>query len=195
MQQRKRAPGWVRYAILLVVPALGVAGIRLLERHLWSRAQKEKLERIPFLVTGWDRPTSEPAAAKERVIIAKLFMNGETKFRTGPVPPSRGMPGQTLDAADAQLPPWTARDEVREGLAGNRTFGRYWTPDGSVLVQTLAQPVPEGGCLYILTGMHVHKLRQPLWSALFSLVITLPIVLVVVIMADRRRRKPPDPAP
>ena len=38
--------------------------------------------------------------------------------------------GQTVDRADAQLPPWTERDEVRAALAGTRAFGQHLTPDG-----------------------------------------------------------------
>ena len=47
--------------------------------------------------------------------------------------------GQTLDHADAQLPPWPARDEVRAALGGVRSFGRHLTPDGSALLLTLAR--------------------------------------------------------
>lgn len=186
-QARTEGVPWRRFALGLVLASLGGAAFGLVYRQVAARAQVAKLERLPFMVTGWDRPSSEPVAAQEGVIVARLDMGGATIFRTGPVPVARGEGGQMLDAADARLPPWAARDEVRAAVAGNRTFGRYWVADGNVLVQTLAQPVPEGGALYIVTGLHMSKFRQPAVLAATTLIAgTFIILLALLLMGGAR---------
>ena len=74
----------------------------------------------------------ETVAARERVVVAWLDGRGAVVRRTGSVPLAHsalggvgekivGEPGgQTLDHADAQLPPWPAREEVRAALGGVR---------------------------------------------------------------------------
>ncbi|HMF44046.1 MAG TPA: hypothetical protein VKQ32_25405 [Polyangia bacterium] len=186
---------WWRVGLLVAAAALAAAGLRMLQYQGRAREQVKKLERLPFMVNGWDRPTSEPAAQREQVIIARLDMQGATIFRTGPVSVARS--SKLLDTFDAQLPTWPARDEVRAALAGNRTFGRYWTPDRSVLIQTLAQPVPEGGALYILTGMYVSKSEQPANAALFMLIVVVALFLMrlIEVTRSRSRRRSPGPGP
>ena len=95
--------------------------------------------------------------------------------------------GQTVDRADAQLPPWTERDEVRAALAGTRAFGRHLTPDGSAMLLTLAEPLPGGGARYLLTGSHrgIRRLvlvrKQLLELVVYEIVLALPLVAVFAV--------------
>ena len=92
--------------------------------------------------------------------------------------------GQTLDHADAQLPPWPAREEVRAALGGSRAFGQHLTPDGSAMLLTLAEPRPDGGVLYVLTGSYrgIRRLvlvrKQLLELVVYEIVLALPLVVL-----------------
>jgi hypothetical protein len=191
MEVRRRAPEgkWLKLWLVGLLVPLAVGGVGLAVRHVRASRQIEKLEHASVGVTGLDRASSEPVAAQERVIIARLDEAGATMFRTAPVEVAKGWRGQMLDAADAQLPPWPGREEVRAALAGKRSFGRYWGPSpwGSVLVQTLAQPVAGGGALYILRGSQIDPEQQPGVLALIG------VFSVVVTMGVRwlSRRRPP----
>ena len=80
----------------------------------------------------WTASSPDAVAAREGVVVAWLDAKGAVTRRTGSVPLAHsaiggvgekivGEPGgQTLDHADAQLPPWPARDEVRAALGGVR---------------------------------------------------------------------------
>ena len=182
----RKAPRWVVLLMVLIgLSPLVIGGAMLVRQKRGSRAEIAVLERVPFMITAWERASCEPVAAREGVIIAHLDMQGATIFRTGSVPLAGGSDGQTLDRADAQLPPWPAREEVRAALVGNRTFGHYATPDHLAQITTLAQPRPEGGALYIVAGSRsesafTHRL------VLYDLVVTL--VLIAPIVVWRRRR-------
>ena len=115
--------------------------------------------------------------------------------------------GQTLDHADVQLPPWPARDEVRAALGGVRSFGRHLTPDGSALLITLAEPRPDGGVLYVLTGSYrgIRRLvlvrKQLLELVVYEIVLALPLVALFAVglvrplerLAAAARRYPAAP--
>src|SRR6185436_9252803 len=107
---------------------------------------------------------------------------------------------QTLDHADAQLPPWPARDEVRAALGGTRAFGQHLTADGSAMLLTLAQPRPDGGVLYVLTGSHrgIRRLvlvrRQLLELIVYEMVLALPIVLLFAVRLVRPLERLPAAA-
>jgi hypothetical protein len=195
MEVRQRAPEgkWLKLWLVGLLIPLGAAGLGFAVRHVTTRRQIERLERAAVRVTGSDRASSEAVAAQERVIIARLDEAGATIFRTAPVEVAKGWRGQMLDAADAQLPPWPGREEVRAALAGKRTFARYWgtSPWGSVLIQTLAQPVAGGGALYIMRGSQIDLQQQPGVLGLIG------VLSLVVTMGLRwlSRRKPPAAGP
>jgi len=181
--------------VLVLLPSL-LIGVAWIYEGFATRAQSERLERIPFKVDVLNDPSPDVIAAREGVVIAALDMQGTIVKRTGSVPLAHsaiggvgeklvGEPGgQTLDHADAQLPPWPAREEVRAALAGTRAFGRHLTPDGSALLLTLASPRPDGSVLYILTGSHrgIRRLmlvrKQLLELVVYEIVLALPLVLV-----------------
>ena len=182
----------VRTALLLAVPVLLLIllmplimlGVGLLRERSATRGQVDLLHRVPLMTNGWDPKSAEIVGAREGVIIARLDPQGGTVFRTGSVPLVAGSGGPTLDAVDSQMPPWPTREEVRAALAGNRTLGRHRTKDGSALVLTLAQPLPEGGALYVLTGSRASALRRlPI-----KVVSGLWLVTVVSFALTRRRR-------
>lgn len=168
-----------QFMIALVLLPAGVAGIGWFGMRSIARKQAELLERVPFMTNGWDPKSAEPVGARERVIIAHLNLQGEPMFRTGAVPINRGERGEMLDAVDAQLPPWRTRDEVKAALSGNRTFGRYRSADGEAMVLTLAQPTPEGGVLYILTGFRGGDWLRPGAMALECAIAGLLLILVI----------------
>ncbi len=180
---------------LVLLPSL-LIGVAWIYEHFASRAQSERLERIPFMVDIMNDPSPDAIAAREGVVIAVLDIHGAIVKRTGSVPLVHspigavgekivGEPGgQTLDHADAQLPPWTSREEVQAALAGNRMFGRHLTPDGSALLLTLAQPRANGRVLYILSGSYrgIRRLvlvrKQLLELVVYEIVLALPLVLL-----------------
>jgi signal transduction histidine kinase len=153
------------------------------------------------------------------VVVAWLDAQGAVTRRTGSVPLAHsaiggvgekivGEPGgQTLDHADAQLPPWPARDEVRAALGGVRSLGRHLTPDGSALLITLAEPRPDGGVLYVLTGSYrgIRRLvlvrKQLLELVVYEIVLALPLVALFAVglvrplerLAAAARRYPAAP--
>ena len=190
---RRRAPGGPRVLGLAVVTATLLAtGTGFLYHYVWAHRQLQKLERMPSSLAVADRASWKASAARERVLVARLAARGETLFRTGPVPVHQGAVGQMLDATEAQLGPWPAREEVQAALAGRRAFGRYEVPArlGSVLVQTLAEPVPEGGVLYIITGFHFDTFHRPEVLAVGTLILGLITVFVSIALGGLAR--PPE---
>jgi two-component system sensor histidine kinase ChvG len=185
--------------VLVLLPSL-LIGIAWIYEHFASRAQIRQLERIPLLVGGPGGASSDgdsdEAVRRERVVVAWLDPRGAVVRRTGSVPLAHsaiggvgekivGEPGgQTLDHADAQLPPWPAREEVQAALGGARAFGRHLTGDGSALLLTLAEPQADGGVLYVLTGSYrgIRRLvlvrRQLLELIVYEIVLALPIVVL-----------------
>jgi two-component system sensor histidine kinase ChvG len=183
---------------LVLLPSLLIA-IAWTYESFASRAQTEHLARIPLMIDGLDSVSPETVASRESVVVAWLDAMGAVTQRTGSVPLAhsaiggvgekivgeRG--GQTLDHADAQLPPWPARDEVRAALAGTRAFGQHLTPDGAALLITLAEPRGDGGVLYILTGSYrgIRRLvlvrKQLLELLVYEIVLALPLVVVFAV--------------
>jgi two-component system, OmpR family, sensor histidine kinase ChvG len=181
--------------VLVLLPSL-LIGIAWIYEHFASRAQLRHLERIPARLTAPGSVAPDGVARREGVVVAWLDARGEIVRRTGSVPLAHsaiggvgekivGEPGgQTLDHADAQLQPWPTRDEVRAALGGVRSFGRHLTPDGSALLLTLAEPQPDGGVLYMLTGSYrgIRRLvlvrKQLLELVVYEIVLALPIVVV-----------------
>jgi hypothetical protein len=98
--QRRRLSFRLAMVAIVLAPALAAAIGFALQRSE-ARAQREKLERVPFQVVTWDPKSCEPVAAREGVIIAHLNMQGEPIFRTGPVRVAHGGRAPLLDAADA----------------------------------------------------------------------------------------------
>jgi signal transduction histidine kinase len=171
------------------------------------------------MIDALDSVSPDVVAARERVVVAWLDARGAVTRRTGSVPLAhsaiggvgekivgeRG--GQTLDHADVQLPPWPARDEVRAALGGVRSFGRHLTPDGSALLITLAEPRPDGGALYVLTGSYrgIRRLvlvrKQLLELVVYEIVLALPLVALFAVglvrplerLAAAARRYPAAP--
>src|SRR5436190_23390007 len=151
--------------VLVLLPSLLVATAWAYE-NIATRTQRDHLSGIPLMIGSLDNVSPDDAAARAGVVVAWLDAQGNVTRRTGGVPLAHsaiggvgekivGEPGgQTLDHADAQLPPWPARDEVRAALGGTRAFGQHLTADGSAMLLTLAQPRPDGGVLYVLTGSH-----------------------------------------
>jgi hypothetical protein len=180
VRSNEKPRSWVAPALALVLvllPWLAFARGQISERR-HARAQTERLERVPFLINVDDLASCNAVAAREGVVIARLDMGGATLLRTT---------STSLDRADAQLPPWPARVEVRAALAGNRTFGRHVPPNGSTVVLTLAQPRPEGGALYLLTGVERSWLGQVGAPLLVGYTLAILLALVLVAMARRRR--------
>ena len=205
--------------VLVLLPSL-LLGVAWIYEHFATRAQSERLERIPLMVdAALDSVSPETVARREGVVVAWLDARGAIVRRTGSVPLVHsaiggvgekivGEPGgQTLDHADAQLPPWPARDEVRAALGGVRSFGRHLTPDGSALLLTLAEPRPDGGALYVMTGSYrgIRRLmlvrKQLLELVVWEIVLALPIVVLFAVglvrplnrLAAAARRYPAAP--
>src|SRR3954452_11208486 len=112
---------------LVLLPSLMI-GVAWIYERFATPAQRERLERVASMVDVLVDP-SDAIAAREGVVIAALDRHGAIVRRTGSVPLAHsaiggvgekivGEPGgQTLDHADAQLPPWPAREEVQAALA------------------------------------------------------------------------------
>ncbi len=203
---------------LVLLPSL-LIGIAWIYEHFATRAQTDHLARIPLMIDALDSVSPDVVATRERVVVAWLDARGAVTRRTGSVPLAhsaiggvgekivgeRG--GQTLDHADVQLPPWPARDEVRAALGGVRSFGRHLTPDGSALLITLAEPRPDGGALYVLTGSYrgIRRLvlvrKQLLELVVYEIVLALPLVALFAVglvrplerLAAAARRYPAAP--
>jgi two-component system, OmpR family, sensor histidine kinase ChvG len=181
--------------LLVLLPSL-LIGTAWVYEHFAIRAQTAHLARIPTMITTPGGVSPDAVAARERVVVAWLDGRGAVVRRTGSVPLAHsaiggvgekivGEPGgQTLDHADAQLPPWPAREEVRAALGGVETFGQHLTPDGSALLLTLARPLAGGGALYVMTGSYrgIRRLvlvrKQLLELVVYELVLALPLVVL-----------------
>jgi signal transduction histidine kinase len=184
--------------VLVLLPSL-LIGIAWIYEHYASRAQTEHLARIPLMLAALDSTAPDGVAAREGVVVAWLNAKGEVEHRSGSVPLAHSAiggvgakivgeaGGQTLDHADTQLPPWTAREEVRAALGGVRTFGQHLTPDGSAMLVTLAEPRPDGGVLYVLTGSvrGIRRLvlvrKQLLELVVYEIVLALPLVVLFAV--------------
>jgi len=183
---------------LVLLPSLLIV-IAWIYEHFAARAQADHLARIPLLLAGLDSVSPDTVTMREGVVVAWLDAKGAVTRRTGSVPLAHsaiggvgekivGEPGgQTLDHADAQLPPWPAREEVQAALAGTRAFGRHLTPDGSALLITMAEPQADGGVMYVLTGSYrgIRRLvlvrRQLLELVVYEIVLALPLVVLFAI--------------
>jgi two-component system, OmpR family, sensor histidine kinase ChvG len=93
---------------------------------------------------------------------------------------------ESLAAADRALGPWAARQEVMGALGGHgAAVAKRVSPSAETVVIALAQPLPEGGALYLLSGTHrgvrrLMALRPELTElALYELALVLPLLLVV----------------
>jgi two-component system sensor histidine kinase ChvG len=142
-------------------------------------------------------PVAEPAGADAALESSAVGAVGERLF-------DRRAQAHLLARADAALPPWAAREEVQSALAGRRAFGRHLTPEGDALLITLAEPLPRGGALYLVTGSHrgIRQLavarRQLAQLLVYELVLSIPIVLLFAVgivrplerLADAARRYP-----
>jgi HAMP domain-containing protein len=188
--------------VLVLLPSLLVA-IAWAYENIAIRTQRDHLSGIPLMIDSLDSVSPDDAAARAGVVVAWLDARGNVTRRTGSVPLAHsaiggvgekivGEPGgQTLDHADAQLPPWPARDEVRAALGGTRAFGQHLTADGSAMLLTLAQPRPDGGVLYVLTGSYrgIRRLvlvrRQLLELIVYEMVLALPLVLLFAVRLVR----------
>src|SRR3954471_18581910 len=203
---------------LVLLPSL-LIGIAWIYEHYASRAQTDHLARVLRMIAALDGAPPDGVAARERVVVAWLDARGAITRRTGSVPLAHSAiggvgekivgeaGGQTLDRADSQLPPWPARDEVRGALGGVRSFGRHLTPDGSALLITLAEPRPDGGILYVLTGSYrgIRRLvlvrKQLLELVVYEIVLALPLVVLFAVglvrplerLAAAARRYPAAP--
>lgn len=181
--------------VLVLLPSL-LIGIAWVYETFASRTQRDRLARVPLEIDGLDSASPDALAAREHVVVAWLDARGAVVRRTGSVPLAHSAiggvgekivgehGGETLDRADAQLPPWPEREEVRAALGGTRTFGRHMLPDGSALLLTLAVPRPDGGVLYVLSGSYrgIRRLvlvrRQLLELIVYEIVLALPIVVL-----------------
>src|SRR5262249_7167605 len=99
---------------LVLLPSLLIA-IAWTYESCASRAQTERVARIPLMLDALDSVAPDGVAAREGVVVAWLDAKGAVRQRTGSVPLAHsaiggvgekivGEPGgQTLDHADAQL--------------------------------------------------------------------------------------------
>jgi two-component system sensor histidine kinase ChvG len=203
---------------LVLLPSL-LIGIAWIYEHYASRAQTDHLARVSRMIDALAGVSPDGVAAREGVVVAWLDAKGAVRHRSGSVPLAHsaiggvgekivGEPGgQTLDHADAQLPPWPARDEVRAALGGVPSFGRHLTPDGSALLLTRAEPRPDGGVLYVLSGSYrgIRRLvlvrKQLLELVVYEIVLALPLVALFAVglvrplerLAAAARRYPAAP--
>jgi signal transduction histidine kinase len=93
---------------------------------------------------------------------------------------------ESLAAADRALGPWAARQEVVGALGGRGpAVAKRVSPSAETVVIALAEPLPQGGALYLLSGTHrgvrrLMALRPELTElALYELALVLPLLLVV----------------
>jgi two-component system sensor histidine kinase ChvG len=186
----------LQLGLVLVLLPSALIGIAWVYENLAARAQRDRLARIPGQIDGPGGVSPETVAKREGVVVAWLDARGAVVRRTATVPLAHsaiggvgeklvGEPGgQTLDRADAQLPPWPERDEVRAALTGAQTFGSHMVPDGSALLLTLAVPRTDGGVLYVLSGSYrgIRRLvlvrRQLMELIVYEIVLALPIVVL-----------------
>jgi signal transduction histidine kinase len=180
---------------LVLLPSLLIA-IAWIYEHYAAGSHSDALARLAAATVAPGGASLDQLAAREGAVIAQLDADGHVVRRTAPMLLAHsaigsvgeklvGEPGgQTVDRADAQLPPWTERDEVRAALAGTRAFGQHLTPDGSAMLLTLAEPLPGGGARYLLSGSHrgIRRLvlvrKQLLELVVYEIVLALPLVAV-----------------
>jgi two-component system sensor histidine kinase ChvG len=114
---------------------------------------------------------------------------------------------ESLERADHEFSPWPERDEVKSALGGRAASATRLSRSAETVVITLAQPLPAGGALYVLTGSHrgVRRLivvrRELVQLALYEVVLALPLLLLygfrvvrpIARLADAARRYPAVP--
>jgi len=115
---------------------------------------------------------------------------------------------ESLERADHDFGPWAERDEVKGALLeGRAASATRLSRSAETVVITLAQPLPAGGALYVLTGSHrgVRRLivvrRELVQLALYEVVLALPLLLLygfrvvrpIARLAEAARRYPAVP--
>jgi len=181
--------------VLVLLPSL-LIGIAWIYENVASGAQRERLARIPGEIDALESVAPDTVTVREGVVAAWLDRTGAVVRRTATVPLSHSAiggvgeklvgehGGETVDHADAQLPPWREREEVRAALAGTQAFGRHLLPDGSAMLLTLAVPRGDGGALYVLSGSYrgIRRLvlvrKQLIELVVYEIVLALPIVVL-----------------
>jgi signal transduction histidine kinase len=129
--------------VLVLLPSV-LLGVAWIYEHFATRAQSERLERIPLMVdAALDSVSPETVARREGVVVAWLDARGANRppHRLRAARALRDRGGGREDRGRARRPdswitrtrscrPGRARDEVRAALGGVRSFGRHLTPDG-----------------------------------------------------------------
>jgi two-component system sensor histidine kinase ChvG len=186
---------------LLLLPLLLIAVAGVYEGRV-AEGEREALARAAAAIAATDeaRPAARTQLAlRAHAIVARLDARGQVVERlsgAGATLESSGIGAlgerllagrvqdHPLERADAALPPWTEREEVRAALAGQRAFGSYLTPAGDARLVTLAEPLPGGGARYLVTGSHrgIRRLavarRQLAQLFLYEVVLATPLVLL-----------------
>jgi two-component system sensor histidine kinase ChvG len=210
-------------AVLLLLPAALIGFAFAYEQWVVGVERRALAEAADALASSaLDAAGRARAATRAHALVARLDARGVLVERLDGGGPSLessalGAVGERLFAgraephplarADAALPAWSARDEVREALAGRRAFGRHLTPEGDALLVTLAAPLPDGGALYLITGSHrgIRRLavarRQLVQLFVYEIVLAVPIVLLFAVgivrplerLAAAARRYPAAP--
>jgi two-component system sensor histidine kinase ChvG len=187
--------------VLLLLP-LVLIGLAATYESRVTEGEREALARAAASIAATDEAhgaARTQIAVRAHALVARIDARGEVVERIGgagvPLESSAlGAVGErlfagrvqdhSLERADAALPPWSARDEVRAALAGRRAFGSYLTPAGDARLVTLAEPLPGGGVRYLITGSHrgIRRLavarRQLAQLFLYEVVLATPLVLL-----------------
>ena len=188
----------MRLGVALLVLPLFLNGSADAYEWTVARRQRDELARAAAEAAAADPATQARIAARSLALVGALDSHGAvvTRARSADVPLEHSAIGTvgehlvgagdhlvTLESADALAPPWGARPEVREALAGRRAFGRHLTPGGEALLITLAEPIADGGVLYLVSGSYlgIRRLaivqRQLVQLLIYELVLALPLVI------------------
>ena len=193
-------------------------GIAWIDEHFASRAQTDHLARIPLMIDALDSVSPDVVARRRRGgRVAGRQGRGHASHGVGPLAHSAiGGVGEKI-VGERAARRWTTRTfSFRAGRRGTRcararaacaSFGRHLTPDGAALVITLAEPRPDGGALYVLTGLVPRHRRlvlvreQLLELVIYEIVLALPLVALFAVglvrplerLAAAARRYPAAP--